>query len=202
MSGAPVRIGVFGGSFDPPHIGHFLCARVAAEHLRLDRVLVIPAAVQPHKPDQPTAPPELRWEMVKAAVVGDELFQPSSIELDRGGISWTVDTLRELARRYPAPEYELYCLIGADALTEIETWRDPDAIFKLARVAVMSRPGAPRPSASQWAEQAQFVQTPLIDLSSTWIRQRVAAGLPVGMMVGAAVEEIILKNGLYRDRDG
>jgi len=199
LAGTPVRIGIFGGCFDPPHIGHFICARATAETLGLDRVLVIPAAIQPHKSDQAYAPPELRWEMVQAATAGDALFHPSRIEIDRGGLSYTVDTLRELARRWQPPEHQLYCLIGADALSDIDSWREPEIIFRLAQVVVMTRPGTPPAEApSRWTEEALMLETPHIEISSTWVRERVAAGLPVEMMVGTAVEEIISRHNLYR----
>lgn len=195
----PVRIGVFGGSFDPPHIAHFLCARVAAENLGLDRLLVVPAAVQPHKPEGAIAPEALRCEMIRAMIENDPLFELSTLELDRGGISFTVETLKILAVRYPSPQYELYLLIGADAINEFDAWRDPEEIFKIARVVVMERPGSDESADdSRWIRQLIHVNIPRLEISSSNIRERISAGLPVEMIVGSRVNEIIKRHGLYR----
>ena len=192
-----MKIGIFGGSFDPPHIGHLICARAAAECLNLDKVLVIPSAVQPHKMDQKVTPGELRWEMVCAAVADDDILEPSRIELDRGGVSYSVDTVSELAERYPRPDNEIYFLIGSDSLMNIDRWREPERLFRLANVVAFTRRGTTELS-SPFAMQAQIIQTPIIDISSTEIRRRIADRLPIKWLVPAGVEEIIKKNGLYR----
>ncbi len=199
MSRSPVRIGIFGGSFDPPHVAHFICARIAAEKLMLQRLLVVPAAVQPHKRNNATAPVELRCEMIQALIGDDPLFELSRLEIDRGGVSYTVDTLKQLSETYPAPGYELYCIIGSDALKEMDTWQDPETIFSLSKVVVMTRPGTdPFLNSNRWTENAQQVEIPRIEISSTIIRERITAGLPVGLLVGTGVEKIIQLHQLYR----
>lgn len=196
---SPVKIGIFGGSFDPPHVGHFICARDVAEKIGLSEVYVIPAAVQPHKPEGSRAPAEIRWEMVCAAVADDDLFKPSRIELDRGSTSYTIDTVTEMNQMFPRPGYELYCIVGADSLAEIETWKNPEAIFRLARVAALARNGYVTDKIPlHWRENTEFIDTPNIEISSTWIRDRVKAQLPVRTLVGHAVDEIIKRNNLYR----
>ncbi len=193
------RIGVFGGSFDPPHIGHFICARTVAEVLGLTRVLVIPVARQPLKPYGPIAPASARWRMVRAITEGDDLFEPSRIEIDRPGASYTVDTLIELRRVHPPERDELFLIIGFDALKEMPDWKQPDRIFETARVAVMSRPGYDPPTMpSRWKSRLDFIETPQIDISSTRIRERIRTGLPVQLMVGCEVAQIIERLGLYR----
>ncbi|MDP8228008.1 MAG: nicotinate-nucleotide adenylyltransferase [Candidatus Electryoneaceae bacterium] len=192
-----MRIGIFGGSFDPPHIGHFICARAAAELLNLDKVLVIPTAVQPHKKDRKITPSELRWEMVCASVTDDPIFEPSRIELDRGGLSYTVDTARELSEQYPSPDNELFLLIGSDSLANIDHWKQPDRLFSMVEVVAIARRGMFELS-SPLALQTQIIETPIIEICSTEIRKRIADRLPIKWLVPAGVEEIIQENDLYR----
>ncbi len=199
MSRSPVRIGIFGGSFDPPHIAHFICARIAAEKLLLKRLFVVPSSISPHKRNGAAASAELRCEMIQALIGDDSLFELSRLEIERGGVSYTVDTLRQLAETHPSPDHELYCLIGSDALKEMDTWQDPETIFSLSKVAVMTRPGTdPFRNSNCWTENARRVEIPRIEISSTIIRERIAAGLPVGLLVGTGVEKIIRRHRLYR----
>ncbi len=200
MTEAPKRIGMFGGSFDPPHVGHIFCARVAAEQLELDRLLIIPTARQPHKLDGASAPDAVRCDMVQALIGDDPLFELSRIEINRGGVSYTVDTLKALAELYPSPHHIIYCLIGSDALAQIDTWRDTETISSLARLAVMTRPGNElKEIQNRWTERVDKVDIPRLEISSTYIRQRIAAGLPVRSIVGAAVDDIIKQHRLYRN---
>ncbi len=194
------KIGIFGGSFDPPHNGHLITARAAAEQLNLKKVLLIPTANQPHKPNGANASAELRWKMVTAAAVGSDLFEPCRIELDRKGISYTVDTVRSLLKDYPSPDYEMFCLIGLDSLYEIETWREPEELFGLTNVIALARKGDNRmDERSELYKKAKILQTPRIDISSTEIRRRIRSGLPISWMVPEAVETVIRNSGLYRD---
>ena len=196
-----MNIGLLGGSFDPPHIGHIFCARIAAEQLRLDRLLVVPTALQPHKPEGAGAPGHIRCEMLQALIGDDPLFELSEIEIERGGVSYTVDTLGTLSELYPPPQHRLYCLIGADAMVGIDKWRDTETIFSLSEVAVMVRTGDDiNRSRDRWTERALKVDIPRIEISSTFIRSRVAAGLPIRPIVGAEVDGIIRRYGLYGQR--
>lgn len=134
-----MKIGILGGTFDPPHVGHLIVAQDAALALGLDRILFVPAARPPHKKDVAVTPAGLRAEMLARAIEGDARFGMDPLELDRSGASYTVDTLSALARREPGTRWTL--LIGADQYREFETWRDPDEIRRLAQVAVLMRGG-------------------------------------------------------------
>lgn len=180
-----MRLGIFGGSFDPPHVGHFLAALDAAERLELDRVVWIPAAQQPLKtgaPHQATA--EQRYAMVAASVAHVPLFQASRIEIDRPGLSYTVSTVEAFAREYPDAERIL--LVGEDAWARFAEWREPERIRTLVRVEVLAR-----------RDDSGFAGR-VIEVSSSEIRARVKAGKSVRGFVLDAVAEIIESEGLYR----
>lgn len=190
---------MFGGSFDPPHIGHFICARVVAETLGLERILVVPTSIQPHKPGGPSAPDEVRWAMVKAATAVDPLFEPVRMELDRKGISYSVDTLESLAGKFPPEKFSLFWIIGSDAAAEIAEWKNPDRIVELAKLTVMKRRGWDENTVpSRYIRHMSFVETPVIEVSSTEIRRRVHDRLPVNLMVIPAVNDIISEHNLYQ----
>jgi nicotinate-nucleotide adenylyltransferase len=169
-----------------------VAAQDALTALRLERVLLVPAAVPPHKLDRSLTPAATRLELLRAAVVGDPRFEIDDIELGRGGPSWTVDTLRAFRGRWP--EAQLFLLVGMDQFAEFASWREPDEIARLARIAVLSRAGAAAPSGGV----AVAVEVTRIDIASTEIRRRVAAGLPVRYLVPSAVEALIERYGLYR----
>lgn len=190
-----MRIGVFGGTFDPPHLGHLVVASDACGALGLDRVLWIPSAVPPHKVATVQAPAEARLEMVRAAIEGDPRFEADDLELRRPGPSYTVDTLRDLARRHAGAE--LVLLIGADNLREIPGWREPQEILKLARVAVLSRDGAGVPPDAP--VPAVAVEVTRVDVSATEVRRRAAAGETIRYLVPDAVRALVERRGLYRE---
>jgi len=191
-----VRIGLLGGSFDPPHIGHLLAASDAHEALDLDRLVFIPTAVQPLKIDRATARPEQRFAMTKLLAEGDPRFDVDSIEIDRGGLSYTVDTLTALKVRWPSQSAELFWLVGADIVPSFAQWREPGRIVELATVVVMQRAGdaagGPLPAGMR------CLATRRIDVSSTEIRQRVREGKSVRGFVPDAVAEYIAAERLYR----
>lgn len=189
-----MRLGVYGGSFDPPHVGHLLVASDAAEALALDRVVWIPTAVQPLKTSVLPADADVRLEMVHATVADDGRFGASSIEIDRGGLSYTVDTLAALAEEEPAAE--LVLLIGMDSAATFSRWREPERIMELAEVAVLQRAtdAAPPPVPAGM----RVVTARRVDVSSTEVRARVRAGKPIRGFVPDAVARIIERAGLYR----
>ena len=192
-----MRLGVFGGTFDPPHVGHLIVAQDAALALDLDRVLFAPAGVPPHKRDRMLSPADARLAMTRAAVAGNGRFDVDAVELERGeGPSYTVDTLRALAERHP--DAELWLLIGRDQWAEFATWREPEDVMRLASVGVLSRGGngsGPRPGTH---ERVRFVDVTRVDVSSTEIRRRVGVGESVRYLVPDAVIEIIFREQLYR----
>lgn len=192
-----MKVGIFGGSFDPPHLGHLIVAQDACVGLGLDRVLWMPAAVPPHKQDREVTPPSVRLEMVGAAIAGDARFAVSEAEVRRPGPSWTVETLRGL--RASEGDAELLLLLGADQYREFHTWREPEAILELARIVVLSREGEMGDEGPAASLEHRRQPVTRIDISSTAIRRRVARGEPIRYLVRPEVEAIIRRENLYRE---
>lgn len=191
------RLGVLGGTFDPIHTGHVLLAQFATERLGLSRVLFIPAADPPHK-GQCVASAEDRWAMVELAIEGFPTFAASRLELERPGKSYTVDTLRHL--RQVHPEVQFYLIIGADNVAPFSTWHNPKGILELCTVVAGTRL-SPREEADPELERALVhIDTPVVQFSSTQVRQRLSQGLPVRYLVPEKVEEYIRRQGLYQTR--
>jgi len=190
-----VRIGVYGGTFDPPHVGHLLLACDALESLRLERVTFVPSSTQPLKADSPAlASAPDRLEMVRLATAGDERYTVEGAEIEREGLSYTVDTLELLSRRSPGAE--LFLLMGEDSLATFERWRSPERIRELATIGVMSRGKGAVNGARR--DGVLDVSTRRIDVSSTEIRARVHSGKSIRGFVPEAVEEFIRSRRLYR----
>jgi nicotinate-nucleotide adenylyltransferase len=201
-----MRIGILGGSFDPAHYGHLLLAETCREWCHLDEVWLVPAAVPPHKLGNDRAPDAQRFEMLQLAIGGHPSITASDVELRRGGLSYTVDTLRSL--RSEQPKDELFLLMGADCLHDLPNWREPEVICELACLVVVARLGS-QPvdldllSGIATDEQiARFrdhlVEMPLIELSSTEIRRRVRQRRSIRYRTPRAVEKYIQNEGLYR----
>lgn len=200
-----MRLGIFGGSFDPVHLGHLFLAECCREKCALDRVLFVPAAVSPHKQDAQPADAKARVEMLKLAVVGHGAFDVSTIEIDRSGVSYTVDTLSAMKERHDNPE--LFFLMGADSLPLFPTWRDPARICELATLVIVGRHGSPPPdldvlSAVTTSERIEAMrevqfQMPLVEFSSSEIRRRVSAGESIRYQTARAVEAYIRAEKLY-----
>lgn len=187
-----MRIGILGGSFDPVHLGHVALAEAARTGLRLDRVLLVVAASQPLKPGGPAAPAEDRYAMARLAARGRPGLEASDLELRRPGPSYTVDTLREV-RAGLAPGDVLFLLLGADALADLPRWRESAEIRRLAAVAGWRRPEAPPPDGADVVLEDEGP-----GISSTEIRRRAAAGLPLDGLVPGDVAAYIASRGLYR----
>jgi nicotinate-nucleotide adenylyltransferase len=202
-----MRIGFFGGSFDPVHYGHLLLAESCREQCRLDEVWFVPAAVPPHKRSDDRAEAKHRVAMLELAIAGNAAFRVSTIELDRGGVSFTVDTLSDIKSQQP-PDAELFLLLGGDSVHDFPTWREPQRILDLATPVAVSRAGSPSPDFSDLAGlvtperldeiRRHTVEMPLVEFSSTEIRTRVAAGRSVRYMTPRAVEVYVAEQGLYR----
>lgn len=182
-----MRIGLFGGTFDPPHMGHLIVASDACEALRLDRLLFIPSADPPHKRGLVTATAEQRVQMVRAAIAGDPRFAVDDLEVRRRGISYSVDTLRTIRAR--EPEAELFFLIGVDQMRQLHSWREPDEIARLAQLVVLTRDGE-LPDAES-AYRHRTVHVTRVDISATEIRARAAAGRSVRYLVPEAVRGMV-----------
>ena len=202
-SGAAERIGILGGTFDPPHVGHLWLATLAADALGLDRVLFMPAAQPPHKRGRRMSSAADRLLLTRLAIAGDPLFELCPLEMERPGPSFTVDSVSELLRMYRGSR--LFLLMAADSLSQIDTWREPDRILSLVEWAVGPRPGTPLPGRTELRERfgrdasrIHLLEGPSLDVSASEIRRRVAAGRAIRYLVPVAVEELIAKRNLYR----
>ena len=225
---SPRRLAFFGGTFDPPHVGHLIVARDVAEALDLEAVFFLPARIPPHKQDETIAPGEIRLEMLKAAVQDDEILGVSDLELRRDPPSYSVDTLRDVKERIPTAD--LHFIVGTDQLAVFDTWKEPEEVARLAHLVVITRGGEAgiegtgsgevgEPTEATGSEAptgedrarggAEFVNCPVdvpyevvpvtrIELSSTRIRERVRDGLSIRYLVPEAVRRIIEREGLYK----
>jgi nicotinate-nucleotide adenylyltransferase len=202
-----MRLGLFGGTFDPIHYGHLILAEQCREQIRLDRVRFVPAGDPPHKRGRVRTPARQRAEMIEMAIAGHEPFELATLEIDRTGPSYTVDTLEQLGR--DDPECELFFLIGSDSLADLSTWREPKRIAELATLVVVTRPDAPLPDFSDLVPllgtagvetvKRHVVEMPLIGISSTDLRRRVHQGRSIRYLLPRAVECYIKEQGLYGD---
>ncbi len=201
-----MRLGVFGGTFDPVHYAHLLMAEQCREQRELDRVIFVPAAVPPHKSGHLLTPGLVRIEMLRLAISGHDKFAISTLEVDRGGVNYTVDTLRSLRETHP--EADWFFLLGADMLHDLPNWREAAKVCELATIVAVRRAGALQPDFACLANlvsperiehfRQQAVEMPAMELSSTEIRRRVRAGLSIRYMTPRAVEKYIETHGLYR----
>ena len=196
------RVGLLGGTFNPPHVAHLVCAQEALAQLELDRVLLIPVSSPPHKPLPDDPGPEVRLEMCRLAAGEDSRLEVSDVEVRRGGASYTVATLEELHASHP--EQELTFIAGGDMAASLQDWREPERVLELARFAVAERDGAEhaeierRTGSLRGRERIEFFDMPRLDISSSAIRERVAAGRPIRWLVPDSVAGYIAEHGLYR----
>jgi nicotinate-nucleotide adenylyltransferase len=200
-------LGILGGTFNPPHIGHLVCAQEARAQLALDRVVLMPVHTPPHKEALDDPGPEVRLALCHAAAAGDEELEVSTLELERGGPSYTVDTLRALHGSREGDD--LTFIVGGDMASSLPSWREPESVLELARLAVAEREEhrrheiAERVGALRGAdERVVFFTMPRLDVSSSDIRRRVAEGRPVRWLVPVEVADEIERRGLYRAATG
>jgi nicotinate-nucleotide adenylyltransferase len=188
------KVGIFGGTFDPIHLGHLITAQSVRELRNLEKIIFIPAFISPHKGDVKTTSAEERLDMIKLAIDGIPFFDYSDIEMKKGGVSYTIDTLKELKKIYD----ELEIIIGYDNIFTFHTWKEPDEIMKMAKVIVLKRKSSHPPQfEDKYYKQAVFVQTRGIEISATDIRERVKNVMPINFLVTPAVMEYIYKHKLY-----
>lgn len=200
----PRRMGILGGTFDPPHVGHLWLGTLAADAMDLERVLVVPAGHPPHKADRAISHVADRLLMTRMAIAADPLFELCTIELERDGPSFTIDTVEQLAALY-GPDVALYLVMASDSLDQIDTWREPERLLAAVEWIVGPRPGVPLPDRSALLERfgdaagrIHLLDGPALDVSSSEIRRRVAAGHAIRYLVPRGVEELIVDRGLYR----
>ena len=188
-----MKIGILGGTFNPVHLGHLRMAEGAMTALGLDQVLWIPARLPPHKPVDGPVSAEHRCRMVELAITGLPAYRVSRIELDRPGPSYTVETLRQLARQEPAAAW--YVLVGSDMVPDLPAWKEIGEAMRLATFVAVPRPDAP---VAAWPPQIQRLDVPTLPISSSAIRERVRRGQPIDTLVPAAVSRYIAEQSLYR----
>lgn len=204
MTSTTRRIGISGGTFDPIHHGHLIVAQVVMEKLKLDHVVFIPSGTPPHKQSYEVTDAELRFRMLELAISGNPDFTPSRIEIDRKGMTYTVDTLTELKALY-GEKAELIFIIGADVVADLLTWKDSRKVFEMCGFAAVMRPGY---DSKRFDERIALleknygaviypVEAPLIDISSTAIRKRVSEGKSIRYLVPETVNKFIHDNRLY-----
>jgi nicotinate-nucleotide adenylyltransferase len=196
-----VRIGILGGTFNPPHLGHLICAQEAYLQLSLDQVMLIPARIPPHKPVEHEPGAAHRLELCRLAVGGDDRLSVSAIEIEREGPSFTVDTLAELHAL--EPDSELFLIVGGDVAAGLPRWREPERVLSLATLAVAKRRGTSRAAVDDalselpGGERTEFFRMPGIGVSSTMVRRRVGAHEPIKYFVPDQVAEYIDEHRLY-----
>jgi nicotinate-nucleotide adenylyltransferase len=196
------RVGLFGGTFNPPHIGHLVCAQEALTQLDLERVILVPVYAPPHKEAERDPGVDHRVELCRRAVAGDERFEVSRLEADVPGPSFTVDTLKRLHESSPADD--LTFIVGGDMAHALPTWHEPETVLSLATLGIAEREGVGRADITEalaglaGAERIRFFNMPRLDISSSLIRRRVAAGQPIRYLVPDAVAAYIDSARLYR----
>lgn len=190
------KVGIYGGTFDPIHLGHLITAQSVKEIRNLDKIIFVPAFLSPHKMDVIASSPEHRIKMLKLAIEDIAFFDISDFEIKRKNISYTIATLKELKKHYD----ELELIIGYDNIFKFNTWKDPDEILKLTKLIVLTRKSSyPPPYEDKYYNQAIFIQTRGIEISATDIRERVKRGLPINYLVTKKVKDYIFKHHLYKE---
>ena len=189
-------VGLFGGTFDPIHIGHLITAQAVKEIRNLEKIIFIPAYISPHKTDKKHSESFQRLEMLKLAIKDKRYFDYSDYEILKKDISYTFETLKELKKKYNSIEL----IIGYDNLVVFDTWKNPEEILTLAKLIVLGReikkPGTP----NKFFKSAEFVKTPVLEISATQLRERVRRDLPIDFFVPENVKEYIYKNNLYKEK--
>jgi nicotinate-nucleotide adenylyltransferase len=196
-----LRVGIFGGAFNPPHIGHLVCAQEALVQLELDRVVFMPVGEAPHREIEGDPGAEARLEMVELAVAGDERFATSRMELDREGPSYTSDTLAQLHEE--SPDDELFLILGGDQAAALASWHEPEKVLERATVAVFERASWGRNAIVikigrlAGARNVRYLDMPMIQVSSSGIRRRVREGAPIRYLIPDNVASYIEEKALY-----
>ena len=196
-----MRVGILGGAFNPPHVGHLVCAQEALVQLELEKVVFMPVGQAPHREIEHDPGAEARLEMVELAAGDDGRFETSRMEIDRAGPSYTADTLRDL--RSQSPDDELFLILGGDQAAALPRWHEPETVLSLATVAVVERSNWSRNAIGitigrlPGAERIRYLDMPVMQISSSSIRRRVREGLPIRYLVPDKVANYIETNGLY-----
>ncbi|MBO8130883.1 MAG: nicotinate-nucleotide adenylyltransferase [Candidatus Marinimicrobia bacterium] len=194
-----MRIAIFGGTFDPPHIGHLILAQSLINSLTIEKVLFIPVYIPPHKVDRNITDSEKRIKMLHLSIDDNPKFEVSLIEIERKGVSYSIDTINQIREKYKLKKDELFFAIGSDSIVEFNIWKSPMEILNKSTVVVFPRPGFELSQVKkEYREKSIFLKTPLIDISSRMIREMVKKGLDIKYLVTEKVYDFIKKNKLYR----
>lgn len=195
-----MRVGLFGGTFDPIHYAHLFVAEEARQRFDLEQVVFMPCSTPPHKKHYAVSPAEHRFAMTLLATANNPSFRTSRLEIERGGISYTVDTLEQWRHLYP--HHDLFLIIGADSLAHITTWKQSERICQMAHIIAASRPGFDLQSLhlpQSFCQKVYVMEMPLLDISATDIRNRVRRGASIRYLTPESVVQYILKHQLYRN---
>lgn len=200
MADEPKRkIGLFGGTFDPIHTGHLIVAEIIRDALDLEKVFFIPVKRHPFKDNDFIAHDDHRYRMIQLAISDNKHLAVSDIELKSDGISYTVETIEKIRNEYPEERWDIYFLMGMDNLNQLHRWREPETLVKMCKVVVFSRPGfEPRKEAQKFLDSVQIIPTPLLEISSTQIRNRIKQAQTVRYLVPPRVESYIRTHKLYK----
>ena len=193
-----MRIGIMGGTFNPIHYGHLVSASEVCDKFKLDKVIFIPSALNPLKNTSNLADVHHRLKMIKLAVSDNPCFEASDIEIKRGGASYTIDTIKTLVKKY-GKDTNLYFIIGADAFLEINSWASPDALLKMCKFIVTTRPGYDIEKAKQvFRKHTEIMEITHLEISSSDIRKRIKSGVPIKYLLPKRVGNYIQKHKLYK----
>ncbi|MBU0477294.1 nicotinate-nucleotide adenylyltransferase [bacterium] len=193
-----MRIAIMGGTFNPIHYGHLVSASEVCNKFKLDKVIFIPSALNPLKNTSNLAEAHHRLKMIKLAIAGNPLFEDSDIEIKRGGTSYTIDTIKAFVKKY-GRGVNIYFIIGTDAFLEIDSWASPDALLRMCRFIVTSRPGYDVKKAKHvFKKYTEMMEITYLAISSSDIRKRIKSGAPIKYLLPESVEDYICKHGLYR----
>lgn len=191
-----MKLGIFGGTFNPPHLGHLIVAESVREQLKLDRLFFVPSYSPPHKFNLQIALPSQRFEMVQLSVHNNKYFSVSDIEIKRQGKSYSIDTIHSMSLSFPRAQ--IYFIIGMDNLIDFPQWKLPNEIISRVELIVMNRPGYDREVKNEFSRYANFIKVPHLDISSTDIRRRVKMERSIRYLVNEEVEKYIIRKGLYK----
>lgn len=192
-----LKVGIIGGTFDPVHLGHLICADFIREKQKLDKIIFVPAAIPPHKTNKHISQNKQRLSMLRMAVKDNPYFEISEYEIRKGGISYTVDTIHYF-KKNSGDDVKYFLIIGADNLLDLENWKEPDTIFREVQILVLRRPGIDVSKAEQrFVERVTFVDSPVIEISSSDIRRRIKEYTSIKYLVPKNVEKYIYKRGMY-----
>lgn len=199
------RIGIMGGTFDPIHYGHLVIAEQIRENFNLDKVIFIPVGIPPHKQELKITAGEHRYLMILLATMTNPYLDVSRVEIDKREVSYTINTILELKKKYSDKHVDFYFIIGADAINTIETWKNPAELLQLCKFIAATRPGVANSNMTfmieyykdRYQADIQTMTVSAVDISSTDIRERIACNKPIKYLLPEAVEHYIKKNGLY-----